>query len=807
MEKIVTPRPASFGARWKLSSGLAALVLLSGCGGSGGGAASTPAPTPPPAPSPTPSPTPTPAPTPTPTPNPTFTDTAETRRTNGVNFHEALVAWNLGATGAGETIAIIDTGIDIDSPEFSGRISAASANLADASGTADAEDDHGTNVALIAAGGKDDTGVVGIAFNASILALRGDTPGSCATGIDSDDPLDGCTFSDTAIADGVDRAVREGATVINLSLGGSVPNANLRRAVSEAAAAGIVIVVAAGNDGDSTEAGIDPDQPDPFGAGLLGAGGANVIIAGSVNDTSVLSDFSNRAGDLGASYLAARGERLCCAYEDGVLQTETDENGDTFIFLFSGTSFAAPQISGAVALLAQAFPNLTGAEIVEILLDSARDVGDVGTDAVYGRGILDIPAAFAPAGTTSIAGSSVALPLADNAGMTSGAMGDAVQSASVETVLLDKYGRAYGYDVGKTLRGSAPRERLNGALASRGRSHSTSSPTASLAYTITEGTRGGGADWEPQLRLSQDDAEAARVLAARAAFKIAPNMQVGFAFRQGSDGLVAQLQGQDRPAFLIASSASGDEGFLRGTDVSFALRRTIGAWGLTLSAESGESYSGNVLSRADLTGEEPAKAKVSSFGATIDRDWGALDASFGASLLSEDTTVLGARFHEALGAGGADTLFLDASIGWDVAPGLRLGGALRQGHSQARGGGTIADGSQFISRAWSVDLEKRGVLSRFDSIGLRISQPLRVESGGLNLDLPVSYDYATESAQFGISRLSLTPQGREMMGEIAWRGPWLGGQAAASIYYRKDPGHYASLPDDRGVALRWSSDF
>ncbi len=802
MKKIVTSCPASFGARWKLSSGLVALALLSGCGGSGsagGGAISTPSPTPPVSP--------TPSPTPTPTPGQTFSETAETRRTNGVNFHEAMVAWNQGATGDGETIAIVDTGIDLDSPEFTGRISAASANLAQANGTAEAEDDHGTNVALIAAGGMNNTGIVGIAFDATILALRGDTPGSCATGVGSDDPLDGCTFSDTAIADGVDRAVLEGATVINLSLGGSVPNANLRRAVAAAAAAGIVVVVAAGNDGDSTEPGIDPDQPDPFGAGLLEAGGANVIIAGSVNDASVLSDFSNRAGNLGASYLAARGERLCCSYEDGVLKTEVDENGDSFVFLFSGTSFAAPQISGAVALLAQAFPNLTGAEIVEILLDSARDVGDNGTDAIYGRGILDIPAAFAPAGTTSIAESRVALSLADNAGTTSAAMGDAIQAASVETVLLDKYGRAYGYDVGKTLRGAAPRERLNGALASRGRSHSTDSPTASLAYTISEGTRGGGADWEPQLRLSQDDAEAARVLAARAAFKIAPNMQVGFAFRQGSDGLVAQLQGQDRPAFLIASSASGDDGFLRGTDVSLALRRKIGAWGLTLSAESGESYSGNVLNRADLTGEETAKAMVSSFGATVDRDWGALDASFGASLLSEDTTVLGARFHEALGAGGADTLFLDASIGWDVARNIRLGAALRQGHSQARGGGTIVDGSQFISRAWSVDLEKRGMFSRFDSIGLRVSQPLRVESGGLNLDLPVSYDYATESAQFGIRRLALTPQGREMMGEIAWRGPWLGGQAAASVYYRRDPGHYSSLPDDRGVAVRWSSDF
>jgi len=82
-----------------------------------------------------------------------------------------------------------------------------------------------------------------------------------------------------------------------------------------------------------------------------------------------------------------------------------------------------------------------------------------------------------------------------------------------------------------------------------------------------------------------------------------------------------------------------------------------------------------------------------------------------------------------------------------------------------------------------------------------------VESGALNLSLPVGYSYETELPEYAARSLSLAPHGREVMVELAWRGPLLTGHGAASIFYRRDPGHYASLPDDKGVALRWSKSF
>lgn len=328
----------------------------------------------------------------------------------------------------------------------------------------------------------------------------------------------------------------------------------------------------------------------------------------------------------------------------------------------------------------------------------------------------------------------------------------------------------------------------------------------SLAFTLTDGSRGGAA-WPSQLRLDRRDAEVARVLAARVAMKLAPNRQVGFAFRERSDGLVAQLQGQDRPAFLISRDAGGDAGFTDAAKASLAFRQQLGPWGLTASGETGEAVLGNLRMNEGILGRRREDWGLTSFSLAADRRFGSLEAALGLNWLNEERTVLGGFFHDSLGANGARTLFADASAGWRFAADWRLGGAVRQGWTRADRGGAIVAGSDFVSRSWSADLVKQGVLGRFDSLGLRVSQPLRVERGGLALSLPVDYDYATLAPTYATRMLSLSPTGRELDGEIAWTGPFLGGNAAASVFYRKDPGHIASLPDDKGVAMRWSRRF
>lgn len=793
----------------KFVTATAMLALLSACGGGGGGAppASTPAPPPVTTPAPTPSPSPTPPPPNTPPTPPTVSlfDTSEFRMSDGPDQHGAITAWEDGATGQGQTIAIIDTGIDQDSPEFAGRIHADSQDVAGNRGF-DAEDDHGTNVALIAAGGRNDTGVLGIAFNSELLVLRADSPGSC--GADTPENTDlGCSFFDRDIARGIDQAVTSGARVVNISLGGGGASQSVLDAVGRAADAGVVILVAAGNGGDGSEAGVDPNQPNVFASQIRQAGNGNVIIVGSHDENRAFSDFSQQAGDEADSFLTARGERVCCVYEDGEVFIGQDAQG-AFRLVFSGTSFATPQVAGAVALLAQQFPNLTGQEIVSILLDSAQDAGASGTDTTFGRGILDIAAAFAPAGTTTLAGSTSVLRVGASTGIGSAAMGDALSGATgVQGIVLDKYDRAFQLDIAAGLRGAQIQPRLQNALSTQTRRVALQDDGVSLAFSISDVGTQADTVWTRQLQLTPEQVDGARVLAARLAARISPNTQVGFALRESAHGLAGQLQGASRPAFLIARDASGDTGFSRNSDAAFALRRQIAGFGLTATAEAGEIWLGNDRRELELLSNVREQYPFQSFTLAADRRIGPIETIFGVSLLQEDRTVLGGFFHESLGVNGADTLFLDAQAGLALATNWRLGASWRQGYTRPDKSGLVVDGSQFQSNAWSMDLARYNLLKQGDTLGLRVSRPLRVSSGGLNLNLPVAFDNFTETAQFDTRRISLAPTGRELISEMSWRGPLWAGQASASVYYRTEPGHYKQAPNDAGFALSWSRGF
>lgn len=812
-------KPVFLQARWHMGAALLSFALVAGCGGGGGsgGVAPIPAPEPAPTPTPTPSPTPTPTPSPTPSPPPSPTPTptpsasfltSEYNRSTGPAQHGAITPWVAGYSGTGVTIGIIDAGIDTDSPEFAGRISSASRDVvSEGRGLDNPDDDHGTQVALTAAAARDNLGIVGIAYNANIAMFRADSIGSCATQSPTISES-GCSFADDAIAAGVDAAVAAGAKIINLSLGGTTPDLQLRSAIAAAAEAGVVIIVSAGNDGDSTKAGIDPNNPDPFAIGLREAGNGNVIIAGSVDANNIISGFSNKAGGEAMWYLSARGERVCCVYENGKVKVVTNPDGSSSTYVLSGTSFAAPQIAGAAALLRQAFPNLTAKQVVDLLLRTAHEAGAAGTDPIYGRGVLDITAAFTPQGATTLAGSTTAIPLGDSTAVTSGPMGDAgTLRAPLAAIVLDEYQRAYQVDLAAGFRSARQQARLAPALERETRHVSLGTDALSLAFSVDASGRAARMPWTGQLRLSADDAVKARVLAGRAVARIAPDAKVAFAFSQGADGLVAQLQGRSQPAFLIARAPIDDVGFGRDQSFSFAARHQFGKTGLTIAAEHGSAISAAPVldgsSNLGRTRLNPAHR----IAVTFDRAFGPVKTALGASWLGERRTFLGAVLHRGFGPGGADSLFLDTNGEWRFASNWRLGASWRGGYIWAKTGGVIADGSRLRTSAWALDLGREDLFKPGDMLGLRVSQPLRVASGGLNLRLPVDYSYAALSPTYRDQLISLTPQGRELDAELLWRGPLYPGSAMISLFYRRDPGHFATARDDKGVAASWSWQF
>ena len=187
---------------------------------------------------------------------------------------------------------------------------------------------------------------------------------------------------------------------------------------------------------------------------------------------------------------------------------------------------------------------------------------------------------------------------------------------------------------------------------------------------------------------------------------------------------------------------------------------------------------------------------------------GGLNLGLTGTRLAERDTVLGARFGDALGATRATSWFLDAAARWDFGRGWTLGGSLREGWTAADVRGGLSGSGLIRTNAFAGDIGKTGIFGRFDSFGLRLAQPLRVASGGIDLRLPTNYDYDTLSvSEWTLQRLNLSPTGREIDMEARYGLPLFGGALQTNFFWRKDPGNFAALSDDMGGAMRYSVDF
>ncbi len=682
----------------------------------------------------------------------------------------ALSAYQAGATGAGITVGVIDSGVDVTSPEFSGRISPASADLAGSRGLQD-EGGHGSAVSDVLLGAKNDVGISGVAFAATLLVLRTDTPGTCAD-TTSADP--GCTHADSAIARGLDLAVTSGARVVNISLGGEAADNTLRRAINAATAAGVIIVISAGNEREKDPtAAVNPDPLaqiaiDPIAHGL-------VLIAGATTSSKALASFSNMAGNGAAYYLTALGVRV-----------QANDNHQIPL-LWDGTSFSAPVISGAIALLAQAFPTLTGAQIIDLLLRTTTDLGAAGVDAVYGHGELNLAKAFAPQGALSLASSAVPVSIAGN-GTLSTAMGDAGQGSLVAAI-HDGYGRGYTVDLGGSLRPANRASRLSGALDLSSHTAAAVAGRSTVALSIA-----GSTDVQP-LRLTGRDAAGARAVAASVVTRIDARTQVALGFAQGSNGLTNGLAGQGAPAFLVSDGASGSRGFDLAPKGAFAVRRRFGGVAFTIAAESGDVRLWERGDNGPLT-DRYHRYAYGDVSVGVDTVQGPVTVTARLSHLAERDTVLGARFSDALGGGGAASWFTDARAMIDLGESTRVNAGWRRGWT-AVASGPVRAGSTVMTQALSFDVQRDAVLTAGDSFALRWAEPLRVTSGGLALT-----GLGTDIVRFG-----LAPIGHERDLEGVYALPIGTGQFTGNVYWRQQPGNLAAAPDDLGVAIRYSFGF
>lgn len=623
-------------------------------------------------------------------------------------------------------------------------------------------------MAGVAAAGRNGQHVLGVAFDATIISLNTANPNACGT--------DGCSHSDGDIARAVDIARTNGARVINISLGADGVGAAARTAIGNATAAGIIVVISAGNAGAANPTAFALDTANQAGNGL-------VIIAGANTSAGQMAGFSNLAGSGAQHYLSALGAGV----------RTFDQTGTAYYY--SGTSFSAPVISGAAALLASAFPNLTGSQIVQLLLSTADDAGEVGRDAVYGNGILNIARAFEPQGKIVAAGTQTAVSVTDN-GESSAPMGDA-NAQMVGAVVLDGYSRAYALDLARTL-SRAPQERpLSQALAGDLRSHALAAGGTAVSITVDRQSFGQPAVGLAQLGLTYDDSHRAKAVAGLAVSRLTPQTAVALGFAESGRTLGQQLSGRNHNAFLVARDPMARTGFFTDNVASLGIRQSLGAFGLTVTSERGKiGYQGPRRSV-----EEPGYSLGSL---SVDRSFGRVTLSLAASRLSEQATLLGARLSSAFLTGGSTSLFVDAGVDMDLGRGWGAYASYRRGSTSVEGSGAMVESGKLTSDAFAFDISKTNAFFGGDKLAFRVMQPLRVKSGRLSMMLPTSYDYATLKTGFEEKDFNLAPSGREIDVEAAYGVALFGGSLSANAFLRHEPGNIAAASKDIGGAIRFT---
>jgi type VII secretion-associated serine protease mycosin len=271
-------------------------------------------------------------------------------------------AWST-TRGAGITIAVIDTGVDGTAPELVGAVVAGGdfSGLGSSNGQTPVGADgseHGTMVASLAAGRGTggNNGVIGSAPEASIMPL------SIGFGA-------GATDSDAQIAKAVRYAVDHGAKVINMSLTRNTLEwpQSWDDAFLYAMQHNVVVVAAAGNRGSgTTEVGAPATMP-----GVL-------TVAGADSAGTASFDASAQGITIGVT---APSEKLVAVVPGGQH------------VLWNGTSGAAPIVSGVVALVMAAHPELDANNVINRIVSTARDAGAPGVDPIYGFGLINAAAA------------------------------------------------------------------------------------------------------------------------------------------------------------------------------------------------------------------------------------------------------------------------------------------------------------------------------------------------------------------------------------------------------------------------------
>ncbi len=270
---------------------------------------------------------------------------------------------NNGYTGKGVTVALIDTGADRGHDALEDKIVAFKDFVNNQTDSYD-DNNHGTHCASLIVGRNG----MGVAPGAKLVVIKvADRDGACNLS-DAFRALDWC----------LENKERYGIKVVSISVGEDTPSNEshlLEEYCNKMVEDGVIMCVAAGNAGPASESITVPGDAE------------NVITVGAVNRSGTIFELSSRGP-------TAKGEikpDLVTLGVDVKSALAASKNGENYV---SGTSFAAPQVSGAAAILLEARPDLAPSDVKRVLLKTADDLGPSGPDNAYGYGALNLTGAL-----------------------------------------------------------------------------------------------------------------------------------------------------------------------------------------------------------------------------------------------------------------------------------------------------------------------------------------------------------------------------------------------------------------------------
>ena len=748
---------------------------------------------------------------------------------NAVNWNPALTQVQGG--GATTTIGVLDFFAPADA-DINGK-------TVYAGGYQNVDNAHGAAVSSLLVSSHDGRGIMGIAPNATIAGYN---------------PFDDSyTANWDDVRSGIIAVGNAKASVVNLSLGVSgytLPDDwrdLFNNAQVEQFRDNTVYVIAAGNDG------ITQTQDVEFGGAL----DTTFIVVGSVDATGQISAFSNRPGtaclldngrctNADANLNGVYGNNSDYLREGGLLMHRflvapgeliLVSDGQGGVTRASGTSFAAPLVTGAIALIHDRWPWLKDQplDVAKAILESAKDLGAPGVDPVYGWGLLDIEAS-----QSALDFNDLQYYLVDQNGKATPQRISTLRTQGFQSTWQanDMYFVAFEDLVNSDRDFLIPLSSrlfdtaINGQTMQEFMYHrfvswvgaGLANPAAKTGFTDMTHTPAVpfGDGWSFSMSGRQNIVSGNQFLLrpdVETTVTInAPDNAFGFAFGRGdASALVGGIGGLGLTTDYnpVTGGANPLLGFAAGGTHFAASARLAKGLRLSLATTRRDGSVAETIARNDFGLDDrallAARGDYQAAATTVRIDYdlsGASMLSLAVTMLDEQDALFGVRSIEPTDFGsGVQTTGLTMAADFDLGAGINLFGSATASRSAAGADANLRVNDS-LSTAFQLGVAKQGVLGSKDSLRVTVAQPLTLERGYIDAQLFGVVDRQTGEKGIITERFDITNPGqRRYVAEGHYAAPVMGGSGEVSLFARAELRPSANLREDNsdflgGVSLR-----